>query len=205
MKKIFSMNGSVFSFMTTIYQVLVINIFFLMTSLPVVTIGASLTALYSCCLKIVNGDDILLWADYKKAFKTNFKISTQIFSMIVVMFVVIFGLAYTFQRLNFIVGLWIMLGIATVLIFGGEYLFPLIARFENTWRGYLRNAIVLSIHNAAISILVFIVTIALLVFFPVFIPKLFFLWLFMAFGAVGLLNSYLFKYVFNKYEDSAKE
>ncbi|WP_125605622.1 YesL family protein [Lapidilactobacillus bayanensis] len=205
MKNIFSMNGSVFAFMTTIYQVIVVNVLFLISSIPIITIGASLTAMYSCCLKIANGDEVFLWADYKRAFKNNFKISTQIYGITVVVFASVFGLAFAFQRLNFTVGLWIVLGLATVLIFGTEYLYPLIARFENTWSEYLRNAVVLSIHNAAISIAVFIVTVALLVFFPVFIPKLFFLWLFTAFGATGLINSYMFKYVFNKYEASAKE
>ncbi len=205
MKKIFSMNGSIFGFMTKIYQILVLNVFFIISSLPIVTIGASFTALYSCCLKIANDEEVSLWIDYKRSFKNNFKIATQVFFLILAAFVIIFGIAYTAQQWHFTVGLWIMLGIVTVLIFGVEFLFPLIARFKNTLSGYLNNAVGLSFHNAAVSIAVFIVTVGLLVFFPVFIPKLFFLWLFTAFGAVGLINSYLFKYVFNKYEDSAKE
>lgn len=205
MKKIFDMNGSVFSAMTTVYQILALNLFFIISGIWIVTTGAAVTALYSCCLKIAYHEPVDLYVDFKRAFKQNFKVSTIIWLAMLIVALILFLGTYYFQQVRFLIGLWIMFGTGTIAILAAEYLFPLIARYENTRTGYLRNAINLSFQHSAYSIIIFVVDVALLVFLPVFIPKLFLLWLATAFAATVLINSYIFKYVFDKYDESVKE
>ena len=119
--------------------------------------------------------------------------------------VILFAVGYWLEQAKLTVVLWIWLGIATIVVLAAEYLFPLVARFENTGVQYIRNAVNISFHNAAYSIFIFLISIALLVFFPVFIPKLFLLWLLMGFATTALINSYIFKYVFDKYDESVEE
>ena len=63
------------------------NIYFVLTSIPIVTIGASFTALYTVTNKMVNDDEGPVKDEYFKAFKSNFKQSTIIWLIDMVMLV----------------------------------------------------------------------------------------------------------------------
>ena len=60
-------------------DLLVLNFIFLVTSLPVITLGASLTALYSVSLKLTKNEESYLIKDYFRAFRENFKLATLSF------------------------------------------------------------------------------------------------------------------------------
>ncbi|MDO4471106.1 MAG: YesL family protein, partial [Bacillota bacterium] len=58
---------------------LLLNFLFILTSLPIVTLGASITALYSVNLKMVRNEESYITRDYFRAFRKNFKIATPAF------------------------------------------------------------------------------------------------------------------------------
>lgn len=60
-------------------DLLVLNFIFLITSLPVITLGASLTALYSVSLKLTRNEESYIIKDYFRAFRQNFKLATLSF------------------------------------------------------------------------------------------------------------------------------
>ena len=60
-----------------------LNILFTITSLPVITIGASFTALYSMTFKMVRNEEMAIKDGYFKAFKRNFKQSTRLHNLLI--------------------------------------------------------------------------------------------------------------------------
>lgn len=59
--------------LTRIFDLIILNLLFIICSLPVITIGTSLTALYSVTLKIVRNEEGYIVRGFFKAYKENFK------------------------------------------------------------------------------------------------------------------------------------
>lgn len=60
-------------------DLLILNFLFVITSLPVITLGASLTALYSVNLKLTKNEESYIIKDYFRSFCGNFKLATLSF------------------------------------------------------------------------------------------------------------------------------
>ena len=67
------MENGFFGFMNRIGDIVFLNVVFLITCIPVVTIGNSLIALYCVSLKMAKGEEGYVVRGYFKAFKDNFK------------------------------------------------------------------------------------------------------------------------------------
>jgi uncharacterized membrane protein YesL len=68
--------------LTRVFDLMVLNVLCLLTSLPVVTAGASLTALYSVTMKMRVREEGYIVRDYLKAFRKNLKTGTIEFIII---------------------------------------------------------------------------------------------------------------------------
>ena len=87
MGKIFNYDSKFFAGMTKVSDTIIINILFVICSIPIVTIGASITALYSVSMKITRDEDIYAAKEFIKQFKQNFKQSTIIWIILLVMII----------------------------------------------------------------------------------------------------------------------
>lgn len=68
--------------LTRIFDFLLLNVLWVLCSIPVISLGASTTALYSVMLKIVeNEEGYIIW-DFLKAFKRNFRQSTTVWCIL---------------------------------------------------------------------------------------------------------------------------
>ena len=76
MGRLFNMDNPFFRFMGKMVDVLWLNIIWLVFSLPIVTIGASTTAMICVMMKVVRDREGYIWRDFWKSFKINFKQST---------------------------------------------------------------------------------------------------------------------------------
>ena len=74
---------SFWRFFSRIGDLFILTLFWTLTSLPLVTIGASTTALFYVCLKIHNHEEGTLWQMYKKSFCANIKQGTFIWLLYV--------------------------------------------------------------------------------------------------------------------------
>ena len=57
MNRLFSLDGKLFHILSRIADLILLNVLWLLSSLPIITIGASTTALYYVMLKIVKNED----------------------------------------------------------------------------------------------------------------------------------------------------
>ena len=73
MSSFFNMDSPIMRFLSRICDLMILNILCIICCLPVVTAGASITALYTITLKMVRGEESYIFKGFLKAFKENFK------------------------------------------------------------------------------------------------------------------------------------
>ncbi|MBY4985482.1 YesL family protein [Streptococcus suis] len=78
MRKIFSIESRYFRIFSRITDVFILNLLFILTSLPLVTIGASMAALNGSWQRILRGEENEIIKYYFHYFKSNFRQSTII-------------------------------------------------------------------------------------------------------------------------------
>lgn len=199
MNKLFSIEGSVWSFFSKLGSAFLLSILWTVTSIPIFTIGASNAAIYYVMLKIFDEKDVKIVREYFKAFKENFKRATIIW--VPLFLFILIGLADIYICL--VVGetagyggAVVFMCIEIVLVLFSIYVFPLIGRFENTFKQTVKNGFLMPIKHFFISIWIIIVisgVIALGVVFPpitIFLP-----------GVMAFAISFPIYYVFKKYTE----
>ncbi|MFZ4908309.1 DUF624 domain-containing protein [Enterococcus thailandicus] len=203
MQKIFSTEGKIYEGMQRIYQVLLLTIIFILSCLPVLTIGAAMASAYGTAYKMVDHREGVLYKEYVHQFKQNFVLATEMWLLILGVSSGVFFLLPFIQPLligNKIAYYLVMLFV-TLLVLMGLYLFPLIARFENNLTGTLVNACILSLKHLPSSILLFFITIGGGIMLPLYLPSLLFAWLFLGIGTIIFIKAKLLLGVFHSYEN----
>mgnify|MGYP000520810018 FL=1 len=146
--KFWAIDSPVMRVLGRLGDIIILNMIFVAGCIPVLTIGTSLSALYTVAMKMARGEDPSVWKEFWKAYKRNFKPATicwLIMAVIAILLFVDFRLIgvlkgsgmYSIMRvvLAVILGTWILMF---------QYLFPYIARFENGIFATLRNALLLA-------------------------------------------------------------
>lgn len=148
MGKLFNMDSPVMVILSKLADLMILNIITMVACIPIVTAGASLTALHYVLLKMVRKEEGYIVRSYIKSFKENFKQAT-ISWLILLLFIIIFIVdlwIISYSGIRFANGLKIALfAVAAIALMAALYIFPLLARFENTIRGTFKNALLMSI------------------------------------------------------------
>lgn len=147
--------------LTRLFDLILLNILWLICSLPVFTVGASTTALYKVTLQMTANEEGYILRDFLKAFKKNFKQSTIVWLVLMgvgavlgVDFLVLREMEGTAAWMSRIV--WIIT--ATCYVIEILFVFPLIARFENTTVNMIKNAVLIPVSRLPYTFCVFIMT-----------------------------------------------
>lgn len=175
MNRFFDLDSPVMRFLNRVADIVWLNILTIICCIPVITAGASLTALHYVALRMTRNEEGYITKDFFKSFKENFLQATVIW---MVMLVLTAGLAADFYIMAFSsveigpVAQILVFAAAFLLLFGGIYIFPFQARFENTIRNTVKNAYITSVMN-------FPKTMLILIMYGVFLAaySLFFLYL----------------------------
>lgn len=198
---LFSINGPLWRFFNLVYNLVILHILWVVYSLPVVTIGASTTALYYSCMKMIRTNEGYVSKNFHHSFKQNLKQSTVIWLiMAAVLFLFITDLRYG-MFLGNTAGKLMIIGCSVFLIptvLTCMYIFPVQAKFENTIWDNVKNALLLSLKHFPCSLLLCLIygTVLLLtVSFPPFIV----LMLCCGGGLTAYLTSNIFIFIFRKY------
>lgn len=148
-----------------------LNLLWFVCSLPIVTIGASTTALYYCCLKIVRDEDNHVGAMFFRSFRENFKQATVLWLIMLGVGLFLAGDGYVLYHLRQNSGgtlavMWtlilaVVIAAAVVYVIVLEYVFPLLASVSNTNAAMLKNAFLIGTHYLFATILVFAVHFAM--------------------------------------------
>lgn len=149
MSKLFRMDSPLMRFLTKIADLMVLNILFCVTSIPLITIGASWTALYSVTLKMVRDEEGSVSRSYFRSFRQNFKQATLLWLGVLVVLAL---LVLDIRVLNGMAGGTapglLRVGVEILALLGImvlQYLFPSLARFEASLADTLKNACMMAL------------------------------------------------------------
>lgn len=203
-------NPKFMTVMSRIGDLMLLNFFFLLTSIPIITIGAAYTAMYTVIFRFGTDREEGTIRSYFKAFKENFKQATILWLIVLLcggtaaINTYVFYLFPTAMRYAFI--LFAMLFVLVLLI--STYIFPLLSQFENSKRSTLRNALILSlaylprtIVMTALNVCPFVL---LLLNYLTFLQAGF-VWVALYFASAAYANSILLKKVFAPYMPEEEE
>lgn len=130
----FNINAPFWQFMNTLARFTALNVVYLLTMLPVVTIGTAQAAMYSTMFAYDEHDDIKLVREYLRRFKRELKdgLINGILLFILIA-IAIWGLAFwAAYDSNIAYGpLILLVAVSVAILFLAEYLFPMQARFAN--------------------------------------------------------------------------
>ena len=208
MNRSITTDNPIMNFLTIVCDIVILHFLWLLTSLPILTIGASTTALYYTTMKCIRNGQGGVVKMFFKSFKDNFKQATGIGILALTAgFICIFDMYYAISR--DIKGMMIIFTIMSlVYLFTVLYVFPLQAQFENTVKATIKNAFLISIKNLPWTLLMAAITAAIIVlsyFFAAFLGIM----LICAAGLHAYLCSLIFVHIFKEYmpeeEDKADE
>jgi uncharacterized membrane protein YesL len=196
-----SYNSPFGRFMNRLVDVIVLSLLTLLCCLPIITIGAALTALYYVLLKMVRDTDTSIVRTYFKGFKDNFFKSTILWVIMAVILTVLYLDFYLLDNAtmnNADVVRIILLIISALFLIIANYIFPMQAQFENTVFGTIKYSFLVCMMNLPRSLLLLFILlcpIIILLFFP---ETVYFLPVF-CIGAVPYLQTEVLALVFEKY------
>lgn len=205
MSNFFNIDNPFFRFMGHVADLVILNFLCLICCIPIVTIGASLTATYYVALKKVRGEESYIVKSFFKAFKENFKQSTIIW-LIFLVFGMIMALDFRIiAAMDTAIATFLRCSLTAILFIGLIillYVFPVLARFYNTTKATLKNAVLMSIRHLPYTILMIAITIGCV--FLTFVSDVTFaygilIWLMIGFSLLIFIHSYFFRKIFDKY------
>ena len=198
--------------MSRVFDILFMNIVFVIMCIPIVTIGANITAAYYVAMKMVRKEDGYLLRNYWESFKLNFKQATSIW-LIIVFVGVILGIDIVFFYRQgpgiWYIGFYVSLIFLFLYVMCTIYVFPILSRFENTVKVTIINTFkMMLIHLKWTLLLVIIIglpAVACLLVKPQFGVLYFLIMLVCGSFLTIYLSAMIFNHIFSKYMVEEKE
>lgn len=205
MHSIFSPDSKIMLALTGLADLMILNLLFVATCIPVFTIGAASSALYTVCFRMIRQEEGHIISGYLRSFRENFRQGTGIWLILLLLAAVgalnlgwldnIGGLMQTVMRL-------VTVMVLAILAFIHAYVFPLQSQFRNTVKATLSNAFLLSIGHLPRTMLITVLNLfplgLLAVNLYTFLDSAL-VWFVIYFSGTAFLNSLLLKKVFAPY------
>lgn len=192
MTDLFNVDGPVLQFVNKIVYSVYLNILWFLCCIPVITVGASTTALFYVTLKIAKNEEGNITKAFFHSFRQNFRQGTFIWLILLALGIILGVDGYVLYHMRFENLFWTLctavfcvaaIAYAIVLM----YIFPLLARFDNTTGAMFKNALFIGVRFLFCTVLMAAVYfIMLLVIVRVFTPAVIF-----GEGLCALLCSFL--------------
>ena len=148
MAKILTPENPVMQFIGKIGYSIYLNLLWFICSIPIVTIGASTTALFAATERIAHDRYENITGEFFRSFRINFKQSTIVWLILFTISSVMAADAYVLKIMHGENMVWtlltaIFLVAAAALVVVLMYIFPLMAHFENTTFAMFKNSIMI--------------------------------------------------------------
>ena len=204
--KLFNTDSRIMIFLSRVADLVILNILWLVCCVPVVTIGASTTAMYHVIRHWQKDSVSSIMRDFFQSFKEDFKQATPVYLILLIPTVaVVMNAMLIFNPDNsaavpsYLLVIWFIS--ALILLFISSFVYPVMAFFADSIFKTLRNAMVLALANLPRTILISILN--LLPVILLFVNLSFFLqssifWLLIGGALVAYLNMSILKPVFKK-------
>jgi len=200
MREFFSLEGKFYRFGLVVMDLLTVGFLWTVFSLPLITMGATTTALYYVCTKKHSGEEPTLFRTFLKSFKANFVKSTIIFLLLLFVAFLLWTNLHIlgqvdmgFLNLPIRIAIWFML--FQVLLVATNA-FAILSRFEMTVFAAMKYGLFMGYRNFFTTLSNWITLLAIFllsIFFPMIL-------IFMG-GIYVYMSSFAFVRLFRKHSE----
>ena len=188
-----------------VWDFVVLNICFIVSILPIITIGASVTALYSVLFKWIHKEEGYVWKDFFQAFKASFKKVTGlwlIFLGALVITIINLGISRSFPgRMS--IALCTVFGLLLfILLATASYVFPIEALSDFSGINVTFNAFWMAFGCLPFTISVLVIEVLpffLILIRPAWVQPIFTIMFFIGFSLQAYCCAVIFQYLQTKY------
>lgn len=201
--KIFDLDSPLMNVLNKMADLMWLNILTLIYCIPIITAGAAFTSMHYVALKIVRNEESYITRSFFKSFKTNFRQATLIWLLILLIAAVLGGDYYIITKsgIQFSSVLVVLIMAAAVLVICTTlYVFPVLAKFDNTIMGTIRNAFIMSILQLPKTVVMFVMAFFPLIIYLVSLRLIPIIFLF-GFSLPAYASAMLYNKFFQKLED----
>ena len=201
--KIFDLDSPLMNVLNKMADLMWLNILTLICCIPIITAGAAFTSMNYVALKIVLNEESYSTRSFFKSFKTNFRQATLIWLLILLIAAVLGGDYYIITKsgIQFSSVLVVLIMAAAVLVICTTlYVFPVLAKFDNTIMGTIRNAFIMSILQLPKTVVMFVMAFFPLIIYLVSLRLIPIIFLF-GFSLPAYASAMLYNKFFQKLED----
>jgi uncharacterized membrane protein YesL len=211
MQEIFHPDSKFIAILSKITDMIILNLLFIFSCIPIFTIGASVTALFTVTLKLAIEEEISPVRDYLSAFKTYFKKATFLWMILVVLGGVLGAEIFFLLLIDLRIKYFLLVVQGGLLLF---YLstfimsFPLLSNFSSGAMKTLKQALTVPFYCFPESMALIAINIIPIFFTGVIFmdfPRVIMIWGFIGFSSVAYLASFVLNRIFQKmsiYESS---
>ena len=192
------MDNPVWKYLGRVWDAIWLTLLWIVFSLPIVTIGASTTALLYVAQKIVKDEEGTVIKQFWEAFKSNFKQATIIWLILAAAGVILGVNLWFYYQVNtsFAKMFMVVLIIFTyVYLMVAHYIFAVLARFDNSVKNLFALAFLLAMKNFGWTLLMITVTVCILAIGIFVFAGL----LIAGAGAAALIDSWMFGHISDQY------
>lgn len=196
MYKLFDMEGSVYKILTVGYNLLLLNLLIIVTSLPILTIGPSIAAAISLINENDNGSVVFTVKRYLYFFKKHLIKGMQLLGVQLGIIIVFIGLLLILEAIP-LVQLMIIILFSLALLVTSTFYHILVNYLNIAINKVLSVGVIIALKFTGIATLSFTVPIISLLI-PIFLPKLIFPYVLVVFSVSLYIQHYLLKIPLNR-------
>ena len=199
--KFFSPDSKFAQVMTSVGEMMLLNLCWIAASLPLLTVGAANAAMYTVMGRRLRGEGSGTVVPFFRAWWSNLKMGTlfwtaQVFVTVSMALILLLPLG-TFLKV-----LAVLILILTTLLF--SILYPQIARFRNRWFAYLRNSLILLVTRPGwvlLNLALFLLPVGVFLLAPMEFLYLGFVWILFGFSLLFFLSAEIMQKVLQPLEE----
>ena len=192
MRGLFSLDSKLYKYCTFLGDMLILTLLWTVCSIPIITLGASTTAMYYVLTRLLSGREGYISKDFFKSFKQNFLQATFLTILILgAAWLIYFNIA-NLQTGSALLGVQFVLCYELIIVI--IYIFPVLSRFEMKSFQLIWTCIFMANRHLLTTITCFVLFVAfigLCMYQPFLIV--------IAAGFYGWLTSLMFMKLFRKY------
>ncbi len=197
--RLFNYDGGVMRSISKFTDCIGLSLLFLVSCIPIFTMGTAMAAMYHTAYKVLHHDRGYVFRDYIESFRENFKQTTPVWLLALLLGGIlgadgyIMGFYAREGKIAAVLGGVFLVGMIVWFVWI-SYLFPYMARFENTGKQSMKNAILFPVIHLPMTVLMIVLAAVIGAVFYVFpfliviLPALY-----------SWIQSYILERVFRKY------
>lgn len=158
----FTYDNIIFRVLSKIADIVCLNLIFLVSCIPIITIGTAWSALYYTTQKVIRREEGYLWKEYWSFFKENFRQGIILWLIALTGCAILLGdiaiirnITDTGEIAGFVNAFFVFVFIFVILWI--NYIFVYLAKFHDTNKKILKNTLILEISKLPKTLLLAVV------------------------------------------------